>query len=214
MPLPDSNLPTGSLPWAREIEKQLAALNQTAEINRTNIVGTEAANEANIKNLSSLLLDQVELTSYAAEMPGTRSNRFEGTGFQLLDTTKLTQTIDLNKERSAFISYSSSYDVITDFLVSNLGYTWYISVQFFVNDVRVGYTIVGKGKTINTGTNPYTQESESGQIVFNKLVRLSAGSNTISTRVDIGHALPPGGSTNVITTINVSDDDLSIDIIK
>lgn len=213
MPLPNNNLPSGSQQWAREIEKQLAALNQANAIKNSNEVGANSANQANAANLSSLLLDQVELKSYGAEMPGTRSNTFVGTGFQLLDTTKLTQTINTNKQRSAFIAYSSSYDVNTDFLVSNIGYSWYISVQLFVNNSRVGYTTVGKGRTINTGTNPYTQENESGQIVFNKLVRLSAGSNTISVRVDIGHA-PAGGSTNVTTRINVSDDDLLIDIIK
>jgi len=213
MPLPNNNLPSSSQQWAREIEKQLAALNQTAATNSANAVSTDAASLSNSANLSSLLLDQVELVSYASEMPGTRSNTFVGTGFQQLDTTKLTRTIDLNKERSAFISYSSSYDVNTDFLVNNLGYSWYIAVQLFVNNVRIGYTTVGKGRTINTGTNPYTQENETGQILFNKLVRLSPGSNTVSVRVDIGHA-PATGSANITSRINVSDDDLSIDIIK
>lgn len=213
MPLPNNNLPSSSQQWAREIEKQLTALNNAAAINSKNNSSKDSTNNSNAASLSSLLLDQAELRSYSTEMPGTRSNTFVGTGFQVLDTTRLTQTINTNKERSAFIAYSSSYDVNTNFLVNNIGYSWYISVQIFVNDVRVGYTTVSKGRTINTGTNPYTEEYETGQIVFNKLVRLSAGSNTISTRVDIGHA-PAGGSTNVTTAINVSDDDLSIDIIK
>jgi hypothetical protein len=64
-------------------------------------------------------------------------------------------------------------------------------------------------KMFTTGINPYSSESDSGQIYTNKLVRLATGSNTISATLQIGAI-----SNTASTQITISDDDLSIDIIK
>jgi hypothetical protein len=209
MPLPNNNLPSSSQQWAREIEKQLASLNQANAIRRTNAISSDAATDANANNLSSLLLDQAELKSYSSEIPGTRTKVFDGTGFQLLDVTKLTQTININKERSAFIAYSASYSVRNTFITAAESYSWYVLAKIFVNGVQVGYSTVQRESTFSAGTNPYSQEYDTGQITTNKLVRLSPGSNTISVTLDIGAV-----SSTASTRISVSDDDLSIDIIK
>jgi hypothetical protein len=209
MLLPDSNLPSSSLPWAREVEKQLDGLSRAVNTNEVNNAARDATTETNISNLSALMADQVELRAYSSEIPGSKTFESTGTGFQFLDTSGLTQTIDLNKQRTALIEYSAFYNVRNTFITANESYSWYILAEIFVDGVRVAYATIQKERNFTSGNNPYSQEADAGQIMANKLVRLSPGPHTISVTLDTGTV-----SSTATTKIVVSDDDLSTSIIE
>lgn len=215
MPLPNNNLPSSSQQWAREIEKQIAALNQAAAISRTNSVGRDAANDANIQNLSSLLLDQVELRTYAVEYPFAQGKSASIIGVApglepdtIVDTSDLKININLSKPRNLLINYSSYYTVNTTFPNTTDRYTWNIGVEVYLNGVRVDYQNTSKAEYYTSAIS-LAPKSESGSINMVKIMSVSEGNHTISIKEFFGTS-SNGGQTIMGTT----GDSIIVTVIK
>ena len=211
MPFSKNNLPSSSLPWGREVENQIEALKDTVYKNEINNSARDATNQTNIKNINSVLSNQLELKTYFAEVnPNiTRSKTYTGTGFGNLDTSDLSITVTLTKPRTLVLQYSSLCRVRNTFITANESYSWYVTSEIYVNGTRVSYSDIQKERNFTTGNNPYSSEYDSQQMVNIKRVKLFAGTHNITVKVDTGAV-----STTATTQITVSGDDLSVTIIE
>jgi len=104
MLLPNSNLPSSSLPWAREVEKRIDGLSNAVSTNEVNNAARDATSETNINNLSELMADQIELRTYAVDPKRYDVATFVSTPglptSQYFDTPELKINITLNKSRN------------------------------------------------------------------------------------------------------------------
>lgn len=215
MPFPKNNLPSASLPWGREVEDQIEILKDTVAKNNVNSSADTATNQTNIKNINAILADQLELKTYFTEINPNivRSVSYTGSYLQTtFDTSDLKQYITISKNRTAVIGYSSQYLVQNAFTTNIDNYYWWIRVDILVDGQKVSSSYVQKSRNFSTGTNPYSYESDSGNLVCNKRVILSAGSHEIS--VVIKSETQSGSNFSPANTITISGDDLSTSIIQ
>jgi hypothetical protein len=200
MPLPNNNLPSSSQQWAREIEKQLASLNQKSAANAANAIGADAASLANSGNLSSLLLDQVELRTYSTELDESKiqsvtfnsgiNNIFDS------DTRDLDIIISLNKPRKLLINYSTSYEVESLTAGSTLATSYGFDSRIFLNGTVIDHQPILKTKGVTT-INDIIYDYDA--ISMTKLIAVPAGEHKISVTMRYSSTPASGGSMNMLT---------------
>jgi len=211
MPLPNNNLPSGSQQWAREVEKQLAALNQATTIARTNSVSKDAATDANASNLSSLLLDRSELVTYSTELDSSAvqtvtytsgvNNTFDS------DTRDLDINISLLYPRKLLINYSTFYKVEATSSSNPLGSGYGFNSSILVNGVVVDYQPMLKLSQVTT-INDLVYDYDS--IAMTKLISVPAGDYKISVTMQYTCTPPQSGSTMMST----SGDNLIVTVLQ
>jgi hypothetical protein len=209
MPLPDSNLPTSSLPWAREVEKQLATVSNTVSINEINNSARDAASETNLNNLLGLMADQIELTTYSKELSfgANQSVSFtSGPGNFVSNTADLNININLNKARNLLINYSTYYIAQTD-TINATSSSYVFSTTLFVDGVQVDFQSNGSSQLINIAGN---QLVDYGSINLVKLVPVLPGIHTVSVKVEYFGSPPTGGS----VLMNTSGDNLIVTVVQ
>lgn len=211
MPLPNNNLPTGSQQWAREVEKQLAELNQAATIRAVNLAGLDSANLTNAASLSSLLLDQVELTSYSTELDSSASQTVTfSSGVANIfnsDTRDLDITITLNKPRKLLINYSTFYKVEATTSSNPLGSGYGFDSSILLNGQVIDYQEMLKLKQVTT-LNDLIYDYDS--IAMTKLISVPAGEHKISVTMQYSCTPAQSGS----TTMSTSGDNLIVTVLQ
>ena len=211
MPLPNNNLPSGSQQWAREVEKQLADLNQSAAISRTNIAGQDAANNSNIKNLSSLLLDKSELVTYSTELDSSQEQRVTFTSgvnntFNS-NTSALDINISLRRPRKLLINYSTFYRVESTTSTNTQATSYGFDSRIFVNGVLVDSQPMRKLKQVTT-INDVIHDYDS--IGMTKLISVPAGDYKISVTMQYSSTPASGGS----MMLSTSGDNLIVTVLQ
>lgn len=195
MPLPDSNLPTGSLPWAREIEKQLAALNNATSINGVNNSARDATSQTSVNNLLELMADQVELVTYSTELDASQPQSVTFTSGIANTFTSNTAPLDinitLNKPRKLLINYSTFYKIESITAASSLPTAYAFDVKIFVNNTLVDSQYVTYLKQV-TALNDLIYDDNS--INLTKLLAVPSGSYKISVTVEYVGTPASGGS--------------------
>jgi hypothetical protein len=203
MPLPENNLPTASLPWAREVEKQLEAVKDNVAINNINNSARDATSQTSINNLLDLMSDQIELRTYAVEYAfaqGTKLSFVGSTGLPTptyIDTSKLSIEINLNKPRNLLINFSSYYSAQTLFPGTSTKYSWDIGVEIYVDDIMVDYQSTGKSNDFGPAMSGYINESGSMNMV--KIVSVPAGYHRIYVKEAFSTS-SSSGATDITTT--------------
>jgi len=209
MPLPDSNLPTSSQPWGREVEKRLEALGESVTLNEINNSARDAISQTNITNLLKLMADQVELVTYSTEIPGTQVINFTSPLSELTRNMKqLDINILLNKPRRLLINYSTYYEIYIQTLANGDTTTYGFDFKVYVDGVEVDsqYVLKNNGKTF---TNTLTYDNNSINAI--KLVPVSAGAHVISVTMTVKGSPPSGGGT---MDINIIGDNLIVTVIE
>jgi hypothetical protein len=208
MLLPDSNLPSSSLPWAREVVKQLDGLSRAVNTNEVNNAARDATTETNINNLSALMADQIELRTYAIQPIDYDIAQFTGSpGLPTpvyFDTPELSITINLNKDRNLLMNFSSSYIVDTIFPSAGSPYGWEIACEFYLDGDLV--------KTQQAGRSVYAStsyENDIGPISSTALIPALAGEHTISIKISYSTYSASG-----LTTISVDSNNLVVTVVQ
>lgn len=208
MLLPDSNLPSSSLPWAREVVKQLDTLSRAVNTNEVNNVARDATNETNISNLSQLMADQIELRTYAIQPIDYDTAQFTGSpGLPTpvyFDTPELAIKITLNKDRNFLINFSSRFIVDTVFPTSGLPYGWEIACEIYLDGDQVGVQQAGRSVYASTG-----YENDIGPLTSTTLVPVTAGEHTVSVKISYFTY-----STGGLTTLGVDGNNLVVTVVQ
>lgn len=208
MLLPDSNLPSSSLPWAREVVKQLDGLSRAVNTNEVNNAARDATTETNISNLSELMADQLELRTYAIQPIDCDTAQITGSpGIPTpvyFNTPELAINITLNKDRNLLINFSSGYIVDTIFPAAGSPYSWEIACEIYLDGDQVGIQQAGREVYAST-----LYENDIGPITSTVLVPALAGQHTISAKLSYSTK-----STAGVTTINVDGNNLVVTVVQ
>ena len=210
MLLPDSNLPSSSLPWAREVVKQLDGLSRAVNTNEVNNAARDATTETNINNLSELMADQIELRTYAVEPKTYVTEQIVGSpGLPspvYIPTPELSITITLNKERNFLINFSSSYLVSSTFPNATAPYGWDIGCEIYLDGEMVDTESVGASRSDGPG---FGYQYDSGPISSTFFIPVSAGTHTVSAKIYYQTY-----STGGITNMNISGNNLVVTVVQ
>ena len=211
MPLPNNNLPSSSQQWAREVEKQLASLNQIVTTNRINDVSKDAATDANLVDLSSLLSDRSELLTYSTELDSSQvqsvtftsgvNNTFDS------NTKDLDINISLRSSRKLLINYSTFYKVEATSSTNPLTTSYGFESKIFVNGVIVDSQPMRKLNQVTT-LNDVKHDYDS--IAMTKLISVPAGNYKISVTMQYSCTPASSGSTMMST----SGDNLIVSVLQ
>jgi len=208
MLLPDSNLPSSSLPWAREIAKQLENLSRAVNTNEVNNTARDATTETNISNLSELMADQLELRTYAIQPINYDTAQITGSpGLPTpvyFNTPELAIKITLNKDRNFLINFSSSFIVDTIFPTSGLPYGWEIACEIYLDGDMVGIQQAGRSVYASTG-----YENDIGPLTSTTLVPATAGEHTVSIKIKYSTY-----STSGSTVLSVDGNNLVVTVVQ
>jgi len=213
MVFPKNNLPSDSVPWGKEVENKISAIETAVSNNAINNSARDATNETSINNLLDLMADQVELKTYAVEYGYAEGTSLSLTGSPGLptptyvDTSKLIIDVNLNKPRNLLINFSSYYGVETTFPSTTIQYDWGISVEVYVDDVMVDFQNTGKSN--NFGGTISGTVSDSGSINMVKIVPVSAGPHRVNVKESFSTASSSGE-----TLINTTGDSLIVTVIQ
>jgi len=203
MPFPKNNLPTGVLPWGREVEDQINTLNQIVKKNEINNSARDAISQTNITNLLKLMADQVELRTYAVEYgfaQGTKLSFIGSTGLPTptyIDTSKLSIEINLNKPRNLLINFSSYYSAQTLFPGTSTKYSWDITVEIYVDDEKVDAQTTGRSNDFGAAISGFV--SDVGSMNMVKIVSVPAGYHRIYVKEAFSTS-SSSGATDITTT--------------
>jgi hypothetical protein len=208
MLLPDSNLPSSSLPWAREIEKRIDGISNSISTNEINNAARDATNETNINNLSALMADQIELRTYAIQPIDYDTAQITGSpGLPTpvyFDTPELAIPITLNKDRNFLINFSSRYIVDTIFPTAGSPYGWEIACEFYLDGDLIGGQQAGRSVYAST-----LYENDIGPLTATVLVPATAGAHTVSMKISYSTYSASG-----LTTIGLDGNNLVVTVVQ
>lgn len=210
MPLPNANLPTDSLPWAREVEKKLSQLENLVNINNINNTARDATSQTNITNLLDLMADRLELQTYSTELDPSKTQTVTFTSpFSsfVSNTAPLDISMILNKPRKLLINYSTYYNAQVTIPATTTTSSYGFEVTIFVDGVQVDYQSTLKLQQVNIANN-LVQDFDS--INVTKLVAVPAGAHKVTVSVTYRGTPPTGGS----LLLSTSADNLIVTVLQ